>query len=358
MNKKAIVIGSGIAGATTALALRRLGVDVVVIEKLSMLEFLSNSSNAICNMHPRFDAEFNKYTYFYLDAYLCALDFYNNYPDHFVKSGMKIFPHKNNIAKLKTIADILGSEILRMNECNIQGEYLHLIKSGYLYIKNLCNFILKDFQVLHNQEIVQIKYRRGDVWSVLNDSSEEIEFADYVIFANSNNAVKFFPYLTPHLHFIRGQSTAIDADIALEGQEILCLPFVSILRDKAGILNFGSTYKRGNLSMELEKNCQIKNVENLLRYFKTDEDLHAKPLSGYVGVRTVPIDYLPIVGEIQGMKGVYVNIGHGSRGVTSAPICANIIADLINGSEKSKLLNFLSPTRFIKPKNARFLIKN
>lgn len=358
MNKKAIVIGSGIAGATTALSLRQLGLDVVVIEKLTMLELLSNSSNAICNMHPRFDGEFNKYTCFYLDAYLYALDFYNNYPDHFVKSGMRIFPHKNNIAKLKTIADILGSGILRMNECDIQGEYLYLIKSGYLYIKNLCNFILKDFKILYNQEIVEIKQRGGDAWSVLNDASEEIALADYVVFANSNNAVKFFPYLTPHLHFIRGQSTAIDAEIDIGVEDILCLPFVSILQDNAGILNFGSTYKRGNLSTELEKSCQIKNIENLMRYFKADEDLHAKPLSGYVGVRTVPIDYLPIVGEIQEMKGVYVNIGHGSRGVTSAPICANIIGNLVAGSEKSKLLNFLSPSRFVKPKNGRFLIKN
>lgn len=351
MKKKAIIIGGGIAGATTALSLRNLGLDVMVIERHTLLEMSSEASNAICNMHPRFDAEFNKYTSFYLEAYLYALNFYDDYPDQFVKSSMKIFPSKNNIAKLKKIADMLGSDICNMENSNIYGAYLRLISSGYLYIKTLSQFILKDFNVLYNQKIIKIKQTMSDIWSVFNESLEEIACADYIIFANSDNAVEFFPHLKPYLQFIRGQSTAIDTEISTD-PDILCFPSISIVQDKAGRLNFGSSYQRNNLSTELQESCQSQNIDNLCRHFRPAEDLYKKPLSGYVGIRTAPIDYLPIVGEIKEKKGIYINIGHGSRGVTSAPISANIIANLISGMQENNLLKFLSPTRFLKGKNA------
>ena len=36
---------------------------------------------------------------------------------------------------------------------------------------------------------------------------------------------------------------------------------------------------------------------------------------------------MPLVGQ---KKGFYINAGHGSRGSTSAPLCAEIIANLID----------------------------
>ena len=46
-----------------------------------------------------------------------------------------------------------------------------------------------------------------------------------------------------------------------------------------------------------------------------------------MGFRAVTKDRLPLIGR---NKGIYVNTGHGSRGSTSSPLCAEIIADLID----------------------------
>ena len=56
-------------------------------------------------------------------------------------------------------------------------------------------------------------------------------------------------------------------------------------------------------------------------------DFNVNIHDGYVGFRAVTKDRLPLIGS---NKGIYVNTGHGSRGSTSSPLCAEIIADLID----------------------------
>ena len=55
-------------------------------------------------------------------------------------------------------------------------------------------------------------------------------------------------------------------------------------------------------------------------------------MGGNVGFRAVTKDRLPLVGAIEG---IYLNAGHGSRGSTSAPICAEFISDHIDKTPTS-----------------------
>jgi tRNA 5-methylaminomethyl-2-thiouridine biosynthesis bifunctional protein len=50
------------------------------------------------------------------------------------------------------------------------------------------------------------------------------------------------------------------------------------------------------------------------------------------------------------LPGAYINVGHGSRGLTSTPLCAELLAALITGEPRPlprDLRQSLSPARFI-----------
>ena len=69
---------------------------------------------------------------------------------------------------------------------------------------------------------------------------------------------------------------------------------------------------------------------------------------GWVGIRATTPDRLPLSGS---KENLFVNIGHGSRGTSSAPFCSQYIADLIDNLPlhiESEIITALSPTRFKK----------
>ncbi len=56
-------------------------------------------------------------------------------------------------------------------------------------------------------------------------------------------------------------------------------------------------------------------------------------------------------------RNLYVNVGHGSRGLTSTPLCAELLAAQITGEPRPlprELVQALSPARFV----LRDLIRN
>ena len=73
-----------------------------------------------------------------------------------------------------------------------------------------------------------------------------------------------------------------------------------------------------------------------------------KVVDSNFGYRSITQDRLPLLGK---SEDIFINISHGSRGTTSAPISAQFICDLIDGSPPifgKRLIRALDPERFIK----------
>jgi tRNA 5-methylaminomethyl-2-thiouridine biosynthesis bifunctional protein len=102
---------------------------------------------------------------------------------------------------------------------------------------------------------------------------------------------------------------------------------------------------------------------SLAEIFKNTE------LTGRAALRCVTSDYLPLAGavldvnqlnqtppryntpaeQLPWLKGLYVNTGHGAKGLVNAPICAEAIASLICNEPSpipNTLLSALDPNRF------------
>ena len=107
-------------------------------------------------------------------------------------------------------------------------------------------------------------------------------------------------------------------------------------------------------------------------------------MEGRVGFRCASPDYLPIAGPVPAREeflqtygalrknarqviqqrgnyvpGLYINTAHGSRGLSSAPLCAQLLASLICNELpplSRELVRALSPSRFLIRDLARGLI--
>ena len=69
------------------------------------------------------------------------------------------------------------------------------------------------------------------------------------------------------------------------------------------------------------------------------------PTNIKIGTRPVPIDGLPVVGNIEGHQGVFVAVMH--SGVTLAPLIGQLLASEMLKSLKSPLLETFRPSRFV-----------
>ena len=78
---------------------------------------------------------------------------------------------------------------------------------------------------------------------------------------------------------------------------------------------------------------------------KIDFTTNLIPINIKIGTRPVPIDGFPVVGNIEGHKGVFVAVMH--SGVTLAPLIGQLLASEMLKSSKSPLLETFRPSRFV-----------
>lgn len=145
-------------------------------------------------------------------------------------------------------------------------------------------------------------------------------------------------------------------------------------------LNFGATFDLNSTDQSPNQGDHQKNLDmlkqqapDLGREVETDNILNS--LVGRVGFRCSSPDYMPIAGPLadfdsllttytrlrkkadeqfyqppQYQPGLFINIGHGSRGLISAPLCGEIIACQLNNEPlpiEQDLANRLHPSRFV-----------
>jgi len=141
----------------------------------------------------------------------------------------------------------------------------------------------------------------------------------------------------------RGQITYLKKELDIANLKIPICAQGYISPTSEDVLITGSTYSDSdNEEVTLEEN--LENIERL----KLITDQKVKVVDSNFGYRSITQDRLPLLGK---SEDIFINISHGSRGTTSAPISAQFICDLIDGSPPifgKRLIRSLDPERFIK----------
>lgn len=203
--------------------------------------------------------------------------------------------------------------------------------------------------------------REDGQWTLLGsddfDSDDQVLLrTDMVVVAASNQSAGLLQDIpnAPKLNFqaVRGQVTFGD----LKKAKTLTHPINgggSYVETSTAWL-VGATYDRENLSLEPSIRDQVENferLENLVPDIATQlkAEFERGLVKNWVGIRCATTDRLPVVGEV--LPGLWVCTAMASRGLTFAPLCAELLVALCEGEElplNPRLVKALSVQRFMK----------
>ncbi|MET0379491.1 MAG: bifunctional tRNA (5-methylaminomethyl-2-thiouridine)(34)-methyltransferase MnmD/FAD-dependent 5-carboxymethylaminomethyl-2-thiouridine(34) oxidoreductase MnmC [Spongiibacteraceae bacterium] len=390
--QRVIVIGGGLAGSSTASALARRGWPVTLLERGDRLAG-GASGNPQGVLYTKLSPQAGTLSAFALLSYLHALDHYRQLQragilDADAASWCGVLQLETDARLREVFADQTGwvqaldaAAASVIAGCAVPTPALWFPRAGWLRPARVCTALaahpLIDMRLNCNVRSIT---RRDDGWSVQLDN-EEIR-GSIVVIAAANDSGAIHPAAQWPVRPMRGQITTVpSAWIAQTPRTVICHEgYLAPERD--GNLCIGATFDKDD-DVAVRAQDHLRNLQSLtsalpsvLKDFLPDQALAAaNEFEGRVGFRCTTPDYLPIVGAVADaaamrerfavlarnarsrvdtpgvwLPGLYVNIGHGSRGLTSTPLCAETLAALITGEPRPlprPLLQALSPARFI-----------
>lgn len=206
-----------------------------------------------------------------------------------------------------------------------------------------------------NSEVRRL-VRESAVWTLFGSDDQVIAQSDMVVVAASNQSTTLLrdvpnaPKL--NLQAVRGQVTYGD----LAEVKTLTHPINGggsyIETDTAWLI--GASYDRDNLSLWPNIRDQVENFERLENLVpdiaaRLKTEFERGLVKNWVGVRCATTDRLPVVGEIT--QGLWVCTAMASRGLTFAPLCAELLAAQCEGEElplNPRLVKALSVQRYMR----------
>jgi tRNA 5-methylaminomethyl-2-thiouridine biosynthesis bifunctional protein len=204
--------------------------------------------------------------------------------------------------------------------------------------------------------------RSGTEWRAMDEGGALIASAPAVIVANGGGATALAQAATLPLAQVRGQVTHLAAGALPELGVVLCRE-AYITPASHGVRSAGATYDVDH-DPALRAASQQENLGRVRSMLGDPALALDAPLAGRVGFRSVAPDRLPLVGalpdphhtagterlrELPRQPGLYGLLGYASRGLTWAPLAAELLAAGLEGEPlplEANLAAALDPGRF------------
>ncbi len=402
-SRHAAIIGGGIAGCTTAAALAQRGWRVTLYERHNQLA-KEGSGNPQGIVYPKLSPQSSPLSRINLTAIQFASRYYQRYWQAATNQtrfgqqcGVLVLPeNKKETAAFKTIADhfkqqkdfiqlLDKSAIEKVSGLAIDASNgLYYPQLGWLNPRNICRALVEHPLIdLKQANITALTYDASALnWRLSNEDNEPFATADTVVLATSTATGQFSQ--TEHLPIkaIRGQISIAPGG----GDPANTQPLKTVLCGAGYIApaenaqyTFGASYNLKHSSLEIRREDHQHNIELLEKSAAgLPAALHipsADKLGGRAALRCTTLDYLPIIGPApkvdafledyadlrrdastdiatpgQYWPGLFIHCGLGSRGLSYAPLGAELLASHINGEPpplEQELLTALNPARFI-----------
>lgn len=404
--KSALIVGAGLAGLSVAWALSQHKWRVTLVDEHRAIAS-GASGNPAAMLVPRLSVDDTPDAAFYLEGFLHSivqLDGLQNLSNKssepnqpfWFKTGVhmpveasraeKLFSdqrYPENLLQLLTTADV---EFLNANANDVVA---CIPEAGWVASSTLCKALAQacgDRLDIITMKVHDIK-RIDNAWSIMDENNVPVLSSPVVILANASAVKDFSVTSWLPLQSVRGQITAVDAtgdsgemkralSSAARSSGVFATP------ERNGVHYTGATYDLTETSIELLQSDQRKNWQQLNALIP---DMFTCPqqLTGRVGFRAVSEDRMPIVGPVpdktayvsqyqdfqhgkpvekyqsgEYLPGLYVSAAHGSRGLSSCFLSAEIIAALLSDSLRpvsDEIACSLHPARFLIRKLKRAL---
>lgn len=385
----AIVVGAGIAGITTACSLAKRGWTVDIIERNEAIA-QAGSGNPLGIVLPRISIGDSAERAFYDAAFLKTLRELKRLKQQYPKldwqqGGVLQLGSTERIKKQITRLDYAPELAQAMSAkstsevagIEIDAEALYFPQAGWVNPAQLCRLLLKDagdsVRLKSNSHVESIEVVDGK-WELRDGKQTLIAESETVILANASAARFFTQTSFLPLNYARGQISIIPSTVSSQKLSCAICHDGYIIPESNGNHVIGASFITGDDCAELREEDDRENIRQLR---KSLPDLFAGDISivnHRAAVRATTPDRLPLIGPVADKKffaenyhdlhkgrpavkyasakyldGLYVNAGHGARGLTSAFLAAEVIASQLNDEPlaiSSPVWQAVSPSRF------------
>lgn len=332
------IVGAGIAAACAAVALQRQGISVTV---LSSGIADGASGNAQAAVYPLLQGELSPISEFFLAAFAYAQQFYRCYaPDLWHPVG--VLQLAFNDERQQRQAKIAGSmapghysseTVQYFSAAQTQAhwqqlpplESLYYPSGGWLPAAQMVQRLLHRVTI-HNATVTALQ-RRADGWQLkLSDGSRHD--CTTLLLAGGGSMTELLAPYGIRLQNVRGQVSYVAANTtSAHCPSVICYKGY-FTPAQQGQHCLGATYARQFVPADANQVKATDDAENLatiadnLRQLPWTQQLNLT--SSRASLRNTSRDHMPVVGRIS--EQLWAIAGLGSRGFTSAPLVAEVIA--------------------------------
>jgi tRNA 5-methylaminomethyl-2-thiouridine biosynthesis bifunctional protein len=383
-DQRAVVIGGGIAGTASSRALASRGWQVTLIERHSALA-QEASGNPLGVLYPRLAGQDMALSRLALHGYLHTtrqLQQLNLDANDYDACGLlQLAFDAQELARCKAIAardfplellrHVDADEASRLAGVALTHEGLYFPAAGWVNPPALCNALAEHENIAVMPSVTALRLQRdGEQWQVWDEKCLLAQ-APVVILASANDTVNFEQSMHLPLEPVRGQISMLPSNASSQKLKVVVCTDGYVSPAVAGIHCVGATFSPNDAASDIRPSDHAANLAMLRRMSpELYQSLSQQPVSGRVALRCATPDYLPMAGPLLDstalsanpprynadpatlpwLAGLYINTGHGSKGLINAPLCAEMIACAINGEPApvdAKLLAALDPNRFM-----------
>ena len=364
--KQALVAGAGLAGATTARALAERGWQVTVVDPQGIAQGASGNLAGVVYSSP--SPHMTAQNRFYQRSYSHALGWFSRHG----------FPRSDSDGALNNVVQhyVNPRQQLKYTEAMDSGAWpeellqrrndssAELLGGGYIRPGHWCAHLLQHPNIsLQPATLVAIDTQQPGSALLQQDNQHHWHRADVIVLCNAAHARQLDGLENLPLKVIRGQVSYVAATAdSQRWQQAHCHGgyFAPALD---GLHCVGATFDLHHPERGVTDDDNAANLAQLGEHMpEALQDLggdHAKVIDQRVAQRCQSIDFLPLCGplshirdnKVETVPGVYLNLAHGSRGITGTPLCAELLADQLSGSPRAvekDIENALDPGRFLR----------
>ena len=396
--RQALIIGAGIAGASTARALADRGWQVTVIDK-NKHPAGGASGNPQGMLYTRLSAHNTPLTQLVAQGYSHSVQLFQDLPGNlYHQTGIIQLPDTDkehqrqqqliNCHRFDAILEGKTKEQLSdIAGLTIEKDGLWFKGGGWVSPPEVVTALLDHENIIFrgNNRVKEMSHSDGE-WTVQLDNDSTLS-SPVVVIACGHQASQLPQTAYLPLKSIRGQVTVVPAtDSSKKLNTVLCEEgYIAPQHGEKHTL--GATFHFSDDDESCRATDHQKNLDTIAGFAPSVGEalafatLNPEELTGRTGFRCTTPDYLPAVGpvmdepefkarfaalaknaktqveeELPWLPGFYINTGHGSRGLITCPLSGELLASQICGEPlpvSEELFRELHPGRF----PARSLIK-
>lgn len=363
-DRRALVIGAGVAGAAACERLAARGWEVTLLERhpVTAAEASGNHAGAF---HPVLTPDDSLFARLTRAAYLHALRQWNALEGlSWNQCGLLQLARDSEEASaqrraLEALAPPAGfAQLLDATQAgtvagvSLASGGLWFPESGWIQPRSLVNALLAAcggrLRPRLQREVASLS-REGGAWIAKDARGAALGEAPVVILANAADALRLSPQPSIPLRRVRGQLSLVPGIPGLRAVVLrggMALPAVD------GLSAVGASYDIDDEDPLPRADSHAGNLERLERMLPgAGAGLDPSQLEGRVAFRATVRDRLPLVGPLDDARGpgLYGAFAYGSRGLIWAGIAAELIASMLEGEPlplERKLVAALDPGRF------------